>query len=142
MLPLPLTDGRFLKFTMSLFIEQTDQGPRIKVKESSFQYQVDASPDTEAWIFRYDYTREPHGSHPQAHLQINGDLRTENVLPANRPLGRIHFPTRRMPIEGVIRLLIEEFAVPAVDQHWRAILTAAENEFWLIVHEPPLGPPA
>jgi hypothetical protein len=115
-----------------------------RVRTSSFQYQQDADPGTDAWIFRYEYLRDPGTGypHPQSHLHINGDLAVAGVLPQRRALGRVHFPTRRMPLEGVIRLLAEEFDVPTATPPdvWRPLLAEAERAFLEVVHEVPLGP--
>ena len=112
---------------------------------------LDSDPDTKAWIFRYDYIRDPARRYkdsqpypyPQAHLQVNGDLVTKIRLPRGS-LSHIHFPTRRMPLEGIIRLLAEEeqFGVPSAEppEVWRSLLSMAEAEFLAIAHDAPLGP--
>jgi len=114
---------------------------------------VDPDPNTKNWIFRYDYIRDPTAHYkdslpypyPQAHLQINAALSIGDVRLPKGSLEHIHFPTRRMPLEGVIRLLAEEqqFGVPAADppEIWRPLLSAAESEFLAIAHDAPLGPP-
>lgn len=144
--PMRLTNGYYLRITMSLAIEQTDKGPRLKTRKSSIQYQAEAQPGTDEWLFRYDYLRDQatSGPHPQAHVQIKGSADVPGMLPADRRLERIHFPTRRMPLEGVIRLLAEErqFAVPTREPRdvWRAMLAASESAFIEIAHEADLGP--
>lgn len=142
--PLPLRDGRWLKLAISLHVEDTEHGRRLKASQSTFQYQAAAEPDTPDWIFRYDYLRDPRGSYPPAHLQINADLLVGGVLPEIRPLGRIHFPTDRVPLEGVIRLLAEDFAVPCAQppEVWRPVLAEAEKIFKEIAHRPAFGPAA
>lgn len=150
--PLPLRDGRYLKMAIGLFLEGTPEGRRVKVSDSAYQYQVDPDPDTKNWIFRYDYIRDPSAvykesepyPYPQAHLQINAELTIAGIPLPKGSLSHVHFPTRRMPLEGVIRLLAEEeqFGVPCADRPeiWRPLLATAEGEFLAIAHDAPLGP--
>jgi hypothetical protein len=90
--PLPLNDGRFLRTSVGLYVAGLDEGNRLKVSTSSYQYQLDR--EGERWIFRYDYLREPPEPHPSAHLQLHGSLAEPEVLASDRPLERIHFPDR------------------------------------------------
>jgi hypothetical protein len=137
---------------IGLFIENTPNGKRVKVSDSAYQYQADADPDTKNWIFRYDYIRDPSAMYkgsqpypyPQAHLQINAELVVGDIRPPKGSLAHVHFPTRRMPFEGIIRLLAEaeQFGVPCADppEVWRPLLATAEAEFLAIAHDAPLGP--
>jgi len=126
--PIPLRDGRFLRLTISLYIEPTEKGPRFKTWQSSFQYQKDF--DGKDWIFRYDYLRAPEGSYPSAHVQVRGQHE------------RIHFPTMRVPFEAIIRCLANDFNVPchAPKEVWRYILHHTELDF-LAIHHPPISCP-
>ena len=135
-----------------LFTEPTDKGNFVKARSSAFQYQADSDPDSKDWIFRYDYIRDPSKAYkgskpypfPTAHLQINANLVAPNITLPKGTLAHIHFPTRRMPVEGVIRLLAEpdQFGVPTSSppEVWRRLLAASEAEFLQIAHEAPLGP--
>lgn len=140
--PLLLTDGRYLRVSVAVFIDHDDErGAFLKVRESSLQYQADR--DGRDWLFRYDYLREPGPDpHPTAHLQVHADLRTGQVLPPTTPLERVHFPTGRISMEAVIRLLIEEFGVPAREptEVWRAALAESEQAFLGVAHVPRSGP--
>jgi len=82
--------------------------------------------------------------YPQAHLQINAELVVGDIRPPKGSLAHVHFPTRRMPFEGIIRLLAEaeQFGVPCADppEVWRPLLATAEAEFLAIAHDAPLGP--
>jgi hypothetical protein len=139
--PVPLNDGRFLRLHFFLERMHTPDGVRLKVHESSFQYQVDQ--EGERWIVRYDYLREPGPDpHPQAHLQIRGTL-TETGVPVRRELlEHVHFPTGRVPLEGVIRLLADQFSVSCntVPTLWRPVLAESERAFQEIAHRPLSGP--
>jgi hypothetical protein len=126
--PLALRDGRFLNVRMGLAIHRSDQGPRLKVMNSSFQYQFDAAGSQ--WVFRYEYDRNPKGPHPQTHFHIRGQL-TESALRAGNTLEHIHFPATRVSLEAVIRLLVDQFHIrPVTPQSiWRKILTQTERDF-------------
>jgi hypothetical protein len=136
--PLELRDGRFLRLAVSLYIEPTDQGPRLKVLQTSYQYQADR--DGTDWIFRYEYLRHGSDRHPPAHLQVRAI--PENHWPWTPGVGRVHFPTGRVPLEAVIRLLVEEFSVPCQmpNDVWRPVLAASEQAFQEIAHRPLSGP--
>jgi hypothetical protein len=140
--PLPLNDGRFLRLTMSLYLASDDpRGRLLKVYKSSFQYQVDRA--GECWIMRYDYQRKPGPeAHPQTHLQLRGALVEAGVLRPSCPLERVHFPTGRVSVEGVIRLLADQFGVPCNEppEVWRPVLAEAERTFLDIAHRPLSGP--
>jgi hypothetical protein len=133
--PLPLNDGRLLRVSVSLYREEDESGSRIKVRTSSFQYQKD--PEGKRWIFRYDYIRRPPEPQPAAHVQIRGKL-SERCLPRNKPLHRVHFPTMRVSLEAVIRLLVDEFNVRCNEPQtvWRPALQQTEREFLEIAHRP------
>lgn len=141
--PVPLNDGRFLRLHFLLERMHTPDGWRLKVQESSFQYQADQ--DGERWIVRYDYLREPGPDpHPQAHLQVRGAL-TEHATPVRRGLlEHVHFPTGRVPLEAVIRLLADQFGVTCNTESalWRPVLAESERTFQEIAHHPLSGPEA
>jgi hypothetical protein len=136
---LRLRDERWLRVAMSLFVDQTSEGKRLKVLQSSFQYQ--ATKDDPSWVFRYDYLRSPGPDVPGAHLQVNGNLMASDALPSKRGLKVVHFPTRRVSLEAVIRLLAVDFKVPCRDEAtiWRAVLAEADAGFKEIAHEPEPG---
>jgi hypothetical protein len=140
--PLPLNDGRFLRLSVSLYLATDDErGRLLRVDKSSYQYQADQA--GKRWIFRYDYLREPGPDpHPQAHLQIRGALTEGAALPRDRTLARIHFPTGRVSIESVIRLLADQFDVACNErpETWRPVLAEAERTFLEIAHRPLSGP--
>lgn len=133
--PLPLNDKRYLRLTMSLFRERVPEGWRLKMEKSAIQYQVDA--EGQQWMFRYDYLRYPPDPHPAAHIQVRGSL-TEPALPPGVPLERVHFPTMRVSLEAVIRLLAEDFRVPCRTPAdvWRPVLAESETAFLAVAHRP------
>lgn len=137
-----LLDGRFLRVWQTLKIVETDDGPRVKVLQSSYQYQRDRVGDD--WLFRYDYERYPKNHYPGAHLQVRAEPRDSDWLPPKSPLERIHFPTDRVSLEAVLRLLVEDFGVPPArpQAEWRAVLAESERMFREIRHPPSPGPSA
>jgi hypothetical protein len=136
---IPLNDGRFLRVTIALYFEHTSEGRRLKVRSASYQYQEDLGGD--CWMFRYDYLREPKNPHPANHLQIRGKL-IENCLPPHHPLERVHFPTMRVSLEAVIRLLADQFRVKCNQRAaiWRPMLAASEAPYLRIAHRSLSGP--
>ncbi|MGH9785703.1 MAG: hypothetical protein ACRD88_16135 [Terriglobia bacterium] len=132
--PLALTNGGYLRLSITLYVAPASEGHRLKVAESSFQYQADR--DGKNWVFRYDYLRNPPHQYPGAHLQIRGTL-SEQVL-HERMLEKIHFPTWRIPLESVVRLLADQFQVPcnAPPELWRPVLAESEKAFAEIAHKP------
>ena len=129
-----LTNGCYLRLSITLYVAPASESRRLKVEESSFQYQTDR--DGKHWVFRYDYLRNPPYQYPGAHLQIRGAL-SERVL-GQGMLEKIHFPTWRMPLESVIRLLADQFHVPcnAPPELWRPVLAESEKAFAEIAHKP------
>ena len=126
--------GCYLRLSITLYVAPTSEGRRLKVAESSFQYQTDR--DGKNWVFRYDYLRNPPHEYPGAHLQIRGDL-SERVL-SQGALEKIHFPTWRISLESVIRLLADQFHVPCNTPRelWRPVLAESERAFAEIAHKP------
>lgn len=130
--PLPLRDGNYLRMNVALYL--SDDG-LMRVKDSDYQYQLDE--ESEAWIFRYDYFRKAVNPDPPAHLQVRGDL-LEGILPESRPLERVHFPTARVSLESVVRLLVDSFDVPCATprEEWSPALALSEELFYEIAHQP------
>lgn len=137
----PLLDARYLRVWFSVFLEDTaGDGRKLKVERSSFQYQVDA--DGTDWVFRYDYSREqPAHQHPRAHLQVRGSLVSDVGTPRGM-LERVHFPTGRHTLEGVMRCLAQQFLVPTNEDPgvWRALLAETERLFLERATQPISGP--
>lgn len=140
--PLRLRNGHFLKIVVALHLTETEHGPRLKVRDSSYQYQLDQLGTD--WVFRYDYERTPIGHHPAAHMHVRGSLSASDALAEGHPLERVHFPTQRASFEAILRLLIEQFRIEAASpaEIWRPVLAAAEGLFAEIAHQPLSGPPA
>lgn len=134
--PVPLTNGRYLRTTVSLYLDRA--AGRLKVSKASYQYQLDE--EGEDWVFRYDYLREPGSDpYPTSHLNVNGDFSLSSV---GCSLKSVHFPVSRASLESVIRLLIEDFGVEPAESAdiWRPALGLSESLFQEIAHVPLSGP--
>jgi len=134
--PVPLNNGHYLRIATTLEIVDTPEGRRLKTLDSSYQYQLDK--EGNRWVFRYDYLRYPRTSHPAAHFQIRAKLVQDSALRTPQTLERLHFPTSRVSLESIIRLLVQEFRVKS-NQHedvWRPALNESEIEFMRIAHRP------
>jgi hypothetical protein len=134
--PIPLNDGRYLRFATTLELIDTAQGTRLKTYECSYQYQNDA--DGKEWIFRYDYLRHSPSPHPPAHFQIRAELTEQSVSRPGKTLERVHFPTSRVSLEAIINLLATDFEVPCNEtpEIWRPVLVESERLFYQIAHIP------
>lgn len=138
--PLQLKNDRFLRLAMTMYLDPQTTDRWLKVRLATFQYQLDVAGDQ--WVFRYDYLRDPLNRYPPAHLQLRGELWAEAALPVGMSLQEVHFPTGRVTIEAVIRLLVETFAVPCDDwaEVWRPALAESEQMFLRAAHHPLSGP--
>jgi hypothetical protein len=145
---LPLRDGRFLKFEIELFLGPSDKGEAgreyLKVASESFQYQLEPDPGTDRWLFRYEYERDkdPESPHPPSHLHVNAVLPEEAESPLPRGLRGVHFPTGRLSVAAILRLIIEQFGCDTDEppEFWRPILAAVEGQFLGFAHQTLSGP--
>jgi hypothetical protein len=140
--PLRLRNGKWLRLSQVLVLDETPNGMRMKVAEASYQYMLTedgrlaGTPEAESWVFRYDYLRTREDDHPPGHLHVSGLPSCPEALEGATydTLARIHFPTDRISLEAVIRLLVTQFGVtPAVDA-WDEILMESERCFAEIAH--------
>jgi hypothetical protein len=124
---------------MSMTLYLDSESNWLKVELASFQYQM--TRDNASWVFRYDYVRTPPEPEPAGHLHLRGKP-AEDCLPPEVELQDVHFPTGRISIEAVIRLLVESFGVPCNGWHnrWRAVLAESERAFLEIARRPISGP--
>lgn len=115
---------------MSVPLELLGGAPRLFVRQlievveghcriESYNYwlQRDESPDS--WLIRWEYHRTPPRDdypYPLAHVHVNATF--EDGAPA----GRLHVPTRRVPLELVLWHLITEWGVTPRTDAWRAVL--------------------
>ncbi|MEK7215198.1 MAG: hypothetical protein AAB289_06355 [Chloroflexota bacterium] len=116
LLPLELRGGKWLYFRQLV----TEEGDQLNVLEARYVCSASDDPDAEAHHhFRWEYLREPPTPQvPYGHLHVYaGDLQ------------RIHFPTRRLSLEQILWLLIQEWGVSPRDPNWYEILKAGHLDF-------------
>jgi hypothetical protein len=90
----------------------------------TYRYQADERP--ESWLFRWEFLRErprPDYAYPLAHFHLNG------TLVDGHDVARVHFPTRRLPLELVLWDLIAEWGVKPLDSRWQDILMESIRGF-------------
>lgn len=85
----------------------------------SYSYRLQEDTSVESWLVRWEYYRFPPRAdyrYPLAHVHVNASFRD------NSAVGRLHIPTRRMPLELVIWHLIAEWDVAHGTEDWRSVL--------------------
>jgi hypothetical protein len=93
------------------------------VQEYRYTYSLSPNSDDEqAWIFRYDYCREPELNVPHAHLHVNAS-------DGGQQLKHIHFPTGRLSFEQVICHLVSECGVRVRNSDWKDCLVKSHSDF-------------
>jgi hypothetical protein len=95
-----------------------------RTESATFSLQAVASP--KSWLIRWDYVRDPSESeyvYPRAHVHVNA------TFADGAPVGRLHVPTRRVPLELVIRHLITDWNVRPRTDDWEAILDESATGF-------------
>lgn len=95
----------------------------------SYQYRLSAGEEKDSWLIRWEYSHQrpaPDYPYPLAHVHVNGEL-----LPAgtNTVLGRLHIPTRRVPLELVLSHLIAEWGAKPKRDDWQPLLQGSIDEF-------------
>ncbi len=90
-----------------------------RCRTESATYCLQASGSRKSWLLRWDYVREPSESeyaYPRAHVHVNA------AFADGATAGRLHIPTRRLPLELVVRHLITDWNVKPRTPGWEAIL--------------------
>jgi len=112
--------------TLRLLVQQlvVVNGDRCRTESATFSLQADAS--RKSWLMRWDYVRDPRKSecaYPRAHVHVNATFADSS------PVGRLHIPTGRIPLELVVRHLITEWEVKPRTDDWNAILEESAEGF-------------
>ncbi len=99
---------------------------RLKTLQYSYRIQAGPSLDSE-WYFRFEYkAREIEDSlHPRHHIHLPVSLECGTT---RVNLSRVHIPTGWVPLEEVIRFLIEELGVKAKTRDWDSVLRRNEEK--------------
>jgi hypothetical protein len=142
-MPLRLNNGWYLELLYTICVEPSGSaGGELKLKTLSSSVQFQRTPDKRSFVFRYDYLRYARTHHPPGHVQISGTLLEDVCLPEGRLLEHIHFPTGRVTIEAIIRLLILQFGLepnPRGRTIWHPVLHETETRFLEIARHQPSG---
>lgn len=146
-IPLQLTDGKWLRVSQTLVLDSDGDPPRLKVAKCQYAYLLNETESTSLegatapWVFRYDYVRVRDDEHPPGHLHVNAKFENIGALDLSKytTLPRIHFPTGRMSLEAIIRLLVHQFGVTPVDEYWEEMVDESEKSFQSIAHQPASG---
>lgn len=141
--PLPLRNGAFLRLLLTFRVEPSlsaNGALKLKTISSNVQYQLRAD-DDESWVFRYEYFRRAPNQYAPGHIHIRGTPHQQECLPGRKPLEDVHFPTGRVTLESIIRLLIDDFGIPANEdpEVWRPLLHETEQTFIKIARQPVSG---
>jgi hypothetical protein len=102
-----------------LVVRQIVEVVKGHCQTESYAYRLQADEALPSWLIRWEYHRErPKADYPYplAHVHVNASWH------GDEPLGGLHIPTRRVPLELVIWHLITEWEVHPKGDDWRGIL--------------------
>jgi hypothetical protein len=119
--PLDL-DGTALR----LFVKQVVVIENGRCRTESYSYRLQTDVSRGSWLMRWEYVREPsevNYAYPRAHVHVNGRF------PNDAPIGALHIPTRRVPLELVVRHLISDWGVKPRTDDWLTILQESTADF-------------
>lgn len=122
--PIELTDGSWLLLEQRLGLRE--KSGDLWLTTLSYRYRWQADSDDGSWLIRWEYKREGAGAYPAAHLHVNA---SPERYAHEKHFGKLHLPTSRVPLEGVVRFLITEIGVEPISENWHETLTEAERVF-------------
>lgn len=111
---------------LQLFVRQTIVVVDGHCQTESYSYRLQAEAGAKSWLIRWEYYRDPPRpgyAYPLAHVHVNG------TLPDGEPVGRLHIPTRRVPLELVLWHLIAEWNVDPRTKDWSTVLQHSVSGF-------------
>jgi hypothetical protein len=111
---------------LRLFIRQKIVVVDNHCQTESHTYRVQGDDDAKSWLLRWEYLRDrprPDYEYPLAHVHVNAAIKEGEAI------GRLHIPTRRIPLELVIWHLVAEWGVEARTPAWRAVLEESISGF-------------
>ena len=114
--PLELGGGKWLHFRQQV----VEDGEKLNVLEARYIFSESDDVDAEAHhIFQWEYLREPPAPHvPYGHLHVYVG-----------GLNRVHFPTRRLSLEQILWLIIQEWDVATRDNQRYEVLKQGHQDF-------------
>jgi hypothetical protein len=128
--PRPDTAGSMLRIKRGkevLFLQayqwfQIIDADNFRISTHRYYYVVWSSKADER-IIDWHYHQRKNGSF-EAHLHVRDDAKTTGFSLVDR-----HIPTGRVPLEDVIRFVIQELKIEARDTDWKAVLEETEAVF-------------
>lgn len=102
-----------------LFVRQIFEVVEGHCQVESYSYRLQTNDARESWLVRWEYYREPPRSdyaYPLAHVHFNGALADGTAA------GRLHVPTRRVPLELIVWHLVAEWGAQPKGEDWKAVL--------------------
>ncbi len=104
---------------------------QCRTESATYSLQADASP--KSWSIRWDYVRDPESeyAYPRAHVHVNA------TFADGSPVGHLHIPTGRVPLEFIIRYLISDCGVKSKSKDSEAILEESAAGFDDASHRSP-----
>lgn len=102
-----------------LFVRQIVEVVDDHCQTEFYSYRLQANVSVGSWLVRWEYYRAPPRAdypYPLAHVHVN------TAFGDGSAAGRLHIPTRRIPLELVIWHLVAEWGVTPRTDDWRAIL--------------------
>lgn len=128
--PLKLNDGNFLYLFFENFIDRNENN-WLKTNISKMAYQLDSGGHKQ--LFRFDYNRLVKTRYASSHVHVYGSWRdgAKEAITNLKDMHKIHFPVVRPTIEGLIRILVDDFGVKTNTERdeWEPVLEATEKEF-------------
>lgn len=120
-MPLELLGG-----SARLFVRQLIEVVDGHCQTASYSYWLQTAESRESWLVRWEYYRSPPRAdypYPLAHVHVNA------ALTDGAPIGQLHIPTRRVPLELVVWHLITEWGVTPRTDEWRPVLNESIKGF-------------
>jgi len=109
-----------------LFVRQVIEVVDGHCRTEAYSYRLQADASRSSWLIRWEYYRDPpRTDYPYvlAHVHVNGEFLD------GEPLGRLHVPTRRVPLELVIWHLIADWGVESKTTGWQVLLAGSIKGF-------------
>ena len=123
--PLPLTNGHFLYLYNALGLRRKER----YLATLEYRYWYKATADSNSWIFRYEYLRDPPPGYPYAPCHVHVNAKPATYTGA-KPFHDLHLPAgERVTVEHVVRHLIAEHGINPISPKWEETLKSAEDHF-------------
>lgn len=116
--PVKLQDNPGLSLTLLMNYRvvraEGERGP-WKVKTTAYLYRIEGTEGEE--LVSYHWSPTTPGTVNYPHIHVSGKLK------------KIHFPTGRISMEEMVRLLIREFGIGPLRADWENVLAEQQRKF-------------